>query len=78
MSINIHDAKTGFSRLVARAESGETVIIARAGRPVAQVTAIGEPTPLRRTGFLEGEARVPDDFNEWGAADIGELFGVGG
>jgi len=35
--VNIHDAKTQLSRLVARAERGERIVIARAGRPVAQL-----------------------------------------
>jgi len=33
--VNIHDAKTRLSRLVARAERGEQITIARAGKPVA-------------------------------------------
>jgi len=33
--INMHDAKTRLSQLVARAERGERIIIARAGKPVA-------------------------------------------
>ncbi|MBV8211475.1 MAG: type II toxin-antitoxin system prevent-host-death family antitoxin [Burkholderiaceae bacterium] len=35
--VNIHDAKTRLSKLVARAERGERITIARAGKPVAQL-----------------------------------------
>jgi prevent-host-death family protein len=35
--VNIHDAKTRLSQLVARAERGERITIARAGRPVAEL-----------------------------------------
>ena len=35
--INIHAAKTRLSRLVARAEKGERIVIARNGKPVAQI-----------------------------------------
>ena len=35
--VNIHDAKTRLSQLVARAERGERITIARAGKPVAQL-----------------------------------------
>jgi prevent-host-death family protein len=35
--VNIHDAKTSLSKLVARAERGERITIARAGKPVAQL-----------------------------------------
>ena len=36
-TVNIHDAKTRLSQLVARAERGERITIARAGKPVAQL-----------------------------------------
>lgn len=49
--VNIHDAKTRLSQLVARAERGERITIARAGRPVAQLG----PTPRAK------RAKVPDD-----------------
>jgi prevent-host-death family protein len=42
--INIHDAKTRLSQLVARAERGERITIARAGKPVAQLG----PAPSKR------------------------------
>jgi prevent-host-death family protein len=42
-TVNIHAAKTGLSRLVKRAERGERITIARAGRPVAQLG----PAPQR-------------------------------
>jgi len=35
--VNIHDAKTRLSQLVARAEKGERITIARDGKPVAQL-----------------------------------------
>ena len=41
--INIHAAKSGLSRLVARVEKGERIIIARAGRPVAQLVPPPRP-----------------------------------
>ena len=39
-TVNIHAAKTGLSRLIARAEKGERITIARAGRPVAQLVPV--------------------------------------
>ncbi len=35
--INMHAAKTRLSQLVARAEKGERIVIARAGKPVAEL-----------------------------------------
>ena len=71
-TINIHEAKTHLSRLVDRAAEGETIIIARSGRPIAQLTALPSPPPAadRRLGFLPGVFRVPDDFDRMGASEI--------
>ncbi len=62
-AVNIHEAKTQLSRLVDAATRGETVIIAKAGTPVAKLTRVDAPTARRRIGFLEGQGRVPEDFD---------------
>jgi prevent-host-death family protein len=50
-SVNIHDAKTHFSKLIERAERGERIVIARAGRPVAVLGPIAaEARPRRAPG----------------------------
>jgi prevent-host-death family protein len=61
--INIHAAKTHFSRLVERAARGEEIIIARAGRPVARLVALGSATRRRRPGLLKGRIRIGKDFD---------------
>lgn len=76
-TINIHEAKTQLSRLVARAVSGEPFVIARAGRPLVKVAALDTPAAPRRLGFLKGEIAVPDDFDRMGEAEIEALFGTG-
>lgn len=50
--VNIHDAKTRLSKLVARAERGERITIARAGRPVAQ---LGPAPRSARAGLPDGD-----------------------
>lgn len=45
--VNIHEAKTHLSRLIERVEAGERIVIARAGKPVAQLSAI-EGRPAKR------------------------------
>jgi len=62
--VNIHEAKTGLSKLVERAEAGEEVIIARAGKPVAKLVPLSRPRGRRPLGLLDGKFRIPDDFNE--------------
>lgn len=39
-TVNVHEAKTTLSRLLEEVERGETVIIARNGKPIAELTAI--------------------------------------
>ncbi len=61
--INIYEAKTRLSQLVDEAASGKDIIIARAGRPVARLTRLGEARGKRRLGILNGKFRIPEDFN---------------
>jgi prevent-host-death family protein len=75
-TFNLHEAKTHLSRLVERAAGGEPFVIAKAGRPMVKVVPIGpEATPPRRLGFLEGQGRIPDDFDRMGGDSIEALFG---
>ncbi|MDQ1546658.1 MAG: hypothetical protein QOH69_1562 [Actinomycetota bacterium] len=72
----MHDAKTQFSRLVDRAAAGETIIIAKAGRPVARLVPL-EPVTQggpRRTGFMLGMYSVPDDFDRMFEEEISNSF----
>jgi len=61
--VNIYEAKTRLSQLVEEAASGEDVVIARAGRPVARLTRLEKKTRRRPLGLLDGRFRIPDDFN---------------
>ena len=57
--VNVHRAKTELSRLLARAEAGEDVVIARRGEPVARLVACRAPI-RRRPDVLKGKIVVPD------------------
>jgi prevent-host-death family protein len=61
--VNIHEAKTGLSKLVERVEAGEEIVIARAGMPVAKLVALRPRGARRRLGLLDGKFKIPDDFN---------------
>jgi prevent-host-death family protein len=76
VTVNIHEAKTHLSKLVDRAAGGETVVIAKAGKPLVRVSALDAPAEPRRLGFLAGEVCVPDDFDTMGADEIAALFGA--
>ncbi len=74
-TVNIHEAKTHFSRLIERAEKGETLIISRAGKPVARLVPLDNARKLkRRLGGLEGQIKVPDDFDRMFEDEIAEMF----
>lgn len=60
----MHDAKTRLSELVAAAENGEEVIIARGGTPAVRLVAVSlEHRPVR-LGALLGEIEIGQDFDE--------------
>jgi prevent-host-death family protein len=53
--INIHDAKTHFSKLLSRVHSGEVIIIAKAGKPYAKLVPLEEIKNERVPGIAKGE-----------------------
>jgi prevent-host-death family protein len=73
--INIHDAKTHFSKLIERVEGGEEVVIARYGRPVAILKPYRSNTSRRRLGIWEGRVRIGDDFDDPLPAPLADAFG---
>ncbi|HEY0840584.1 MAG TPA: type II toxin-antitoxin system prevent-host-death family antitoxin [Vulgatibacter sp.] len=69
--INVHEAKTNFSKLLERAHAGEEVIIGKGGKPYARLCPL-EPPPPRRPGFLKGtlgpgffEPLPEDEIEAW-------------
>ena len=63
MLVNIHEAKTQLSRLVARAAEGEEIIIGRAGRPVARLVPFVERHDVRAPGRWAGRVTIAPDFD---------------
>jgi prevent-host-death family protein len=63
LTVNIHEAKTHLSRLLARASSGEEVIIARAGKPIARLVPIKEKPAQREPGSAAGKVVIMPDFD---------------
>jgi antitoxin (DNA-binding transcriptional repressor) of toxin-antitoxin stability system len=59
--VNMHEAKTHLAELVRRVQQGETFIIARAGRPMAQLTRLGGSPAPRRPGSLAGVIRMDEE-----------------
>ena len=75
-SVNIHEATTHLSKLIAEAANGEPFIIAKAGKPMVKVVSIDAPAPnkTRRLGFLKGQFKVPDDIKTMFKDEIEEMF----
>lgn len=73
--VNVHQAKTQLSQLLADVEAGEVIVIARAGKPIARLTA--EPVErkvLRRPGAMKGEFVWDEEAWKAGDAEILEMF----
>lgn len=75
--VNIHEAKTNFSKLVREAEAGGEVIVKRGNTPVARLTSYSEPAKKgqRELGGMEDEIWIADDFDEW-PEDMARALGI--
>jgi prevent-host-death family protein len=71
--VSIHAAKTNLSRLVARAEAGEEIVIARGSKPVAKLVPLAAK-PKRVPGSMRGQFTIgpeffeplpPEELDEW-------------
>ncbi|HIY66666.1 MAG TPA: type II toxin-antitoxin system prevent-host-death family antitoxin [Candidatus Agrococcus pullicola] len=73
--VNVYEAKSSFSKLLARAESGESVVIARNGRPVAQLGPVQPQDRVVVFGDLKGRVDISEDFDDWSDADERDWYG---
>lgn len=62
-TFTIHTAKTNLSKLVARAEAGEEIVLARGKEPVVRMVPVS-PRPKRQFGRLKGKIRIGPEFFE--------------
>ena len=70
--VNVHDAKTHFSKLLERAHSGEEIVLAKAGKPYARLVPLATEKPRRQPGRLKGlitdaffEPLPPEEVRLW-------------
>ncbi len=61
--MNIHEAKTNFSRLLAKLDKGEEIIISKAGKPIARLIPFEERLKRRVPGSGKGRVKVSNNFN---------------
>ena len=63
-TVNVHQAKTQLSRLLQQVEAGETIVIARAGKPSAQLVPIdAHPKGINPPGAMRDQISIGDDFD---------------
>ena len=53
--VNVHEAKTQFSRLLEQAHAGQEIILAKAGQPYARMVPLAQQAGGRRPGRLAGQ-----------------------
>jgi prevent-host-death family protein len=73
-AVNVHEAKTHFSRLLDRVAKGEEIVIAKAGRPVAKLIPIRPSKPRRTPGLARGQIDIGPDFDDPLPWDIQHAF----
>jgi antitoxin (DNA-binding transcriptional repressor) of toxin-antitoxin stability system len=75
VQVNLEEILQNFPAYLQRVEAGETLIIVRAGQPVAEVKPVeGHPETLRPFGLCEGEFTVPENFDAPLPEDILHAF----
>ena len=63
-TVNVHQAKTQLSKLLQQVEAGETIVIARAGKPSAQLVPINaHPKGIKPPGAMRDQISIGDDFD---------------
>jgi len=72
--VNVHEAKTRFSRLLRRVAAGEEITIANRGVPVARLVPVPAEGTTRKLGFFRGQMTIPDDFDAPLPTDILDAF----
>ncbi len=58
-TVNVHEAKTQFSRLIDAAHAGETILVAKDGKPWARLVPLETDRPRRQPGLLRGQLQLP-------------------
>ena len=77
-TVNIHEAKTQFSRFVDQAEAGEEIVISRAGKPVARLVPLANPdSKPRKLGLGKKMFTFPEQFDSLNTGEMVEMFEPG-
>ena len=72
--VNVHEAKTQLSKLLARVAAGEEIVIARDGTPVARLVPVEKKRAKRVPGMDAGKVWIADDFDDPLPPEIQKYF----
>jgi antitoxin (DNA-binding transcriptional repressor) of toxin-antitoxin stability system len=72
--VNMHEAKTTLSRLVADALAGNDVVLAKAGKPMVRLVPVEQKHKPRKLGIWKGKVKLADDFDAPLPDDLLDLF----
>jgi prevent-host-death family protein len=75
--VNVHEAKTNFSKLLVEVQAGREVVITKAGRPVAKLVPFTAPATRRVPGGWEGRLAIGPGFDDVDAAIASDFEGRG-
>ena len=75
-TVNMHEAKTQLSKLVARASAGEAIVVAKGGKPAARLGPLEDVPKKRKLGWLHGQIDTPDDIKTMFNDEIDAMFGI--
>lgn len=75
--VNVLEAKTNFSKLLALLESGDEkeVIVCRHDKPVAKMTLVPKVDVSKRIGIAKGKIKIPDNFDDMDEDIINMFYG---
>ncbi|MCX5967591.1 MAG: type II toxin-antitoxin system prevent-host-death family antitoxin [Cyanobacteria bacterium] len=75
-SVNVHQAKTQFSRLIDAAHAGETIVVAKDGKPWARLVPLEQCKPSRQSGLLKGKLMLPEPEDLMAPLPLEELDAI--
>jgi len=64
LQVNIHEAKTHFSKLIKKVVNGEEVVIAKGNKPIAKLVSIEQSKPQRKLGTAKNKIKISPDFDK--------------
>lgn len=64
IQVNVHEAKTHFSKLLKEVLKGKEIIIAKGNKPIAKLISIEGKKPKRKLGTAKGKVQIAPDFDE--------------